>query len=296
VDDPIALLVDRFDSDEFPDLAFAGDRVSTVRLYLSPGRLFGLPPPPTPTPAPTPDTVVILSGVPTDLATEDFDRNGVPDLVATLANGAFVTLTTTRTGATVILNPRNSQTTGGLPMAVGAARFDDDTQNLEPDVVVADFLNDDALFFYLGGDVFMGQEPVAVGGRPVALTVADFDSDRRADVLVASETDGTLTLLRSAVPPSTPTVTHTSTNTPTPTQTNTRPTGTATPTPSNTPSPESSRTPTLTPRNTPKPGTFELSDGGCALVPVSAESGGWTWLLAGACLAVLRKRGHRAAR
>jgi MYXO-CTERM domain-containing protein len=293
VDDPVALVVDRFDSDEFPDLAFVGDRVSTARLYLSPGKLIGVPPPPTPTPEPTPNVTVILAGVPTDVATEDFNRDGTIDLVATLANGQFVLLTTARVGDSITVTPSTAQNTGGLPMAIGAARFDDDPQNLEPDVVVADFLNDDALFFYKNGATFSGQSPVLVGGRPIALAVADFDNDRRADVLVAGETNGTLRLLRSAVAPSTPTPTHTSTVTPTPTATETRPTGTATRSATATESAEPSRTPTLTPRNTPKPGTFQLSDGGCAVTPPDGDSGTWAWLLVGLGLVVLRMRGSR---
>jgi MYXO-CTERM domain-containing protein len=132
-----------------------------------------------------------------------------------------------------------------------------------------------------------------VGGRPIALAVADFDNDRRADVLVAGETNGTLRLLRSAVAPSTPTPTHTSTVTPTPTATETRPTGTATRSATATESAEPSRTPTLTPRNTPKPGTFQLSDGGCAVTPPDGDSGTWAWLLVGLGLVVLRMRGSR---
>jgi hypothetical protein len=251
---------------------------------------------PTPTPDPTPNASVILSGVPTDLASEDFNRDGTPDLVAGLTNGQFVIVTAARSGDTVTLSASTAQATGGLPRAVGAARFDDDPQNLDPDVVVADFNSDQARFFYLNGNVFSGQSPVPVGGRPVALEVADFDNDRSADVLVAGETGGTLTLLRSDVPPSTPTPTHTFSNTPTPTITPTRPTGTATRSATATESAQPSRTPTLTPRNTPKPGTFELSDGGCAMVPTDSGSGSWALFVAALGLVVLRMRGSRDSR
>lgn len=299
IDDPVALVVDRIDFDEYPDLAFVATRdrdlVGTARIYLSPGKLIGVPPPPTPTPEPTPNLTVILTGPPTDLATEDFNRDGTVDLVTTLADGPFVILTTARSGDTVTVTASTSQTTGGSPIAVGAGRFDDNPQDLEPDVVVADSRNDDALFFYKSGSTFSGQSPVKVGIRPVALSVADFDNDRRPDVLVAGETGGTLTLLRSAVAPSTPTPTHTFTVTPTPTITPTQPTGTPTRSATATESAQPSRTPTLTPRNTPKPGTFELSDNGCAVVPTDG-SGSWAWFAVALGVVVLRMRGSRDPR
>jgi hypothetical protein len=175
-----------------------------------------------------------------------------------------------------------------LPAAIGSGDVNRDGRL---DLVVADRANDDvALFYGTGAGTFGTPLLVGVDGvTPVGLAVGDIDGDDRADTVTANEGDGSVSFLVTSRPPATPTPVPTATLTRTPTAT---PTGTATrtPTATNTATPTPSQSPTRTrrPTDTPtakpaptyKPGTVQLSGGGCAITGPDRTSGTATLLLA----------------
>jgi hypothetical protein len=239
-----------------------------------------------------------VAGVPTDLATADFELDTVAEdiVVAESGTNSFATLLVQRGTANAIsLGAPSEQSVGARPVAIATGKIDTDAF---PDVVVA--VNDigqgvrDVRFFLRSGNGFIAREPTGIDSVPRSVAVGEFDGDDKGDVIVAGTANGmgTLTLLRSRVPPPTPSPTIT----PTPTVTRTvTTTGTMTPTATATGTELPSRTATLTPRNTPKPGTFELSEG-CSLQPEPRRDDmGWL-LIGGAALGLAARRRSRARR
>ncbi len=271
---PTFVLATDLNNDTFPDLAVASEDARTVTVYYretAMARKFRVIP------------VINLSGAPTGLEAADFNKDGLVDLAAGVrasdGSGSFVVLTAVRNAGEVLFQVSTPFAAGRRPAAIGVGDFNRDVRM---DVVVANFA-DNTANFYLGSTsaVFMPLNPTAVNQGPVALVVDDFDADAKLDVVTADRDGGTLTILRSSVPPSTPTplpsptVTQTGTVTPTNTPTSTpAQTGTATPTPFGTATQTGTRTRTDTPTQTPKEGAFALSSGGCAVIPPDGSGGG----------------------
>ncbi len=292
---PTFVLATDLNNDTFPDLAVASEDGRTVTVYYretTMPRKFRVIP------------VMNLSGAPTGLEAADFNKDGLVDLAASVrasdGSGNFVVLTAVRNAGEVLFQVSTPFAAGRRPAAIGVGDFNRDVRM---DVVVANFA-DNTANFYLGSTsaVFMPLNPTAVNQGPVALVVDDFDADAKLDVVTADRDGGTLTILRSSVPPSTPTplpsptVTQTGTVTPTGTATSTpTQTGTATPTPFGTATQTGTRTRTGTPTQTPKEGAFALSSGGCAVIPPDG-SGGSTGSAVSLLLAgILLWRRRRAA-
>jgi MYXO-CTERM domain-containing protein len=194
---------------------------------------------------------------------------------------------------------------GSVPAAIGAGDVNRDGRL---DLVVADRANDDVVLLYgTGTGTFSPTILVGVDGvAPVGLAVGDIDGDDRADTVTANEGDGSVSFLVTSRPPATPTPPPTPTPTRTPTATPSAPatpTATATITATVTPTPSPSRTrrptdtPTAEPAPTYKPGTVQLSGGGCAISGPGEPSGaGTSAILAAIGLAAgvrrrLRRRG-----
>jgi len=227
-----------------------------------------------------------LNGTPTGLLADDFNHDGVADLALALNTGSptgLLAMTGAVRGSGVSYSQASRAAAGGSPSAIGEGDFNRDGQ---VDVVVSN-QNDSTLSFF---DNMAGQFPRPrlpldlVGVAPVALTVADFDGDGILDVATANQGDGSITILRSANPPPTPTPTQTGTPTVTPTPTiSGTPTDTSTPTIGLTGTPTitgtlPTRTRTFTPTvtGTPTPDRpFGVNGQGCAVVAPGSRGRDW---------------------
>lgn len=292
-DAPTVVLAEDLNGDTFPDIAAASDAGRSVLVYFRDAgqpRQFNLP---SATPGPTP-----VAGVPTALTATNFNGDGFTDLAvsvrATSGAGSFVVLTASGVRGNVSFASSEPSATGDRPSSIGTGQFDGGPPL---DVVVANFADDDASFFLgTAPTAFMSLDRALVDAGPIALTVADFDADGRQDVIVANQVAGTLTILRSSVPPATPSPLPTGTRTRTGTVTPTQPTATETPQPDGTATTTGTRTATGTQTRTPKQGVFALSEGGCSVAPLDRGGAGAMSLLLPPALILWRRRRARHSR
>ncbi len=257
-----------------------------------------------------------LSGDPTAVATDFYEPNDdVPDLAVSTVGGRgeLSIISGQRSsgrGVTYRLRQRlQIPPVGGasaaFPVAIGSADFNRDAVN---DVVLADDASDTVLFFFAGrdGNFSAATLPVDLRGQsPSSIAVSDLDGDGIADVVVGlrgRNGRGGVSVLVSSRPPATPTPratpTPTDTGTPTPTGSATptpSPTATSTPTPTGSPTRTRSATPlpSATPTKTLKPGTLNLSPGGCSIALTSPSRGKSLWFGVGPLLPLLLLLGVR---
>lgn len=285
---PAALLARDLNNDGRPDLALVSNATSDLVVLVQDSEQA------------TGFKVILtlrLSGTPTAIISEDFNRDGVPDLGVTLASSAsgHLLLLTGQLNGALPNYSYGSPTSGGRgPQALAPADFDRDGR---ADVVTAD-TNDNTLSFFMnaGGSFPLRLEPLEVGTGPVGVVAGDFDGDGGPDAVSANR-DGTVSILRSSQPPPTPTPTETLTPTVTPTPSSTAP-PTASATPTGTPSATATVTPTRTGTATRTPtatvtkkGIYELSGQSCAIVSPQHSQGDWSLLLlAGAAIGITRWR------
>jgi hypothetical protein len=250
-----------------------------------------------------PLTPFALPGAPSAVISGLFEADdSVPDIAAAIrgpSRGEVAVVTGRRPSSGGALFYRLSQrllvppvgiAAQSLPSAIAAGDFNRDS--LE-DLAVADESSDTLIFFMARRDGSFAAPtlPVGVGGQaPAALAVHDIDGDGVPDVVVALRggggSGGGVSVLVSSRPPATPTprptATPTETGTPTPSA-SPSPTFTSTPTTTGTPTvtPTATRRPspppTLTATKTPKPGTLNLSSGGCAVIPQELGRAGPAW-------------------
>jgi hypothetical protein len=248
--------------------------------------------------------VANLAGRPQAMALGNFESgNVIPDFVVGLSSGSVQVMLGSLSSDAITYQSLTSnllpQGAKPQPAAIGVADVYGDGRT---GIIEADKANGNIdIFLSNGTSTFKSLDPFAVGANPIALAVADIDSDGVYDV-VTGNTDGSISILLTSRPPSTPTPlpTHTPTVTGTPTETGT-PTLTPTPTPSTTatPSATGTRTPTLTPSPSPvpthtmRPGAINLQ-GSCAVDP-AADPSNWSWLVLSA-IVVGGLAGRRIAR
>ena len=213
-------------------------------------------------------------GTVVSLASGFFDNDRFADLFVARGNstagvGEIYRFNSTRG----VFERQGALITGKGPVAAGVGFFDT-TRGW--DAVVASNVEMNVLGFGFGDDAAGFQQPPVlpflIPSAPRALAVDAIDSDSMPDVVTANS-DGTVTILLSSVPPPTPTPTFTPlpTDTPSPTQTGI-PTGTGSPTDTPTCTPTASPTFTTTgtktitpgPSPTQKLGNFQLN-GGCSI-------------------------------
>lgn len=256
-----------------------------------------------------------LPGTPLAVWTDFYDPNDdVPDLmVSTAAAQGEVTVVlgqrsvggglSYRIRQRLVLPPAGGAP-AAMPIAIASADFNKDGT---VDIVAADDASNTAVFFFAArdGNFAAPTLPVDLRGQgPSSIAVGDIDGDGIADVIVGLRgrtggVGGGVSVLVSSRPPATPTPratpTPTETGTPTPTGS---PTLTLTPTPTLTGTPTASPTrtrsatplPTATETKTPKPGTLNLSSGGCSVVQGQQRTLGAFWLVFGPALALLLRR------
>ncbi len=313
-----------FNRDGRPDIAAFSQQASDVTVFEQ----LALPPTPSGETCPPrtggfrPLPPLLLNGVPSAFASAVLEADdSVPDLALTTVafspgNSGAMTVVLGRlssTGAlllsasqTLVVSQPSGSSAPAVPSAIAAMDFNRDTMT---DLVVADANNDTLVFFPAERNGAFARSLIPFPlrlQRPVALAVADLDGDAAPDVLVANAgragSGGGITVLVSSRPPHTPTPLPTATATQSFTPSHTL-TPTVTPTPSFTPSGSPTATPTRTrtltplptssPTKTLKPGTLNLSSGGCT-VSGRKDVSGWDFLLGLLPLWVLRNlRGRR---
>ena len=311
--------------DGLPDLAAFSQETADVAVFEQ------QPLPPSPTPESCPPRTgglrllppISLSGIPTAMVAAILEPDdSVPDLALTAtgiipgSNGSVTILLgrLSLAGALSYSSPRvltvpapSGASAASVPAILAATDFNRDTMT---DLIVADANNDTLVFFPADrtGAFSRSLIPFSLDTqRPTSLATGDIDGDGIPDIVVGSGgrdgTGGGVTVLVSSRPPHTPTPLPTGTPTlsltPTPTATPTATeTPSATPTEPATASPTRTRTPTPLPSSTPtktlKPGTINLSSGGCAVDPQGTPVSlpiwlGW-WLFLLSCRLCSRKR------
>jgi len=249
---------------------------------------------------------------PEGLTVNSFDpTDSVPDIGAALqgnqSNGSVQLLigkvssilTYDRPDPIPVVTPEGSSTASS-PSAIGSADIDRDGKT---DLVVADENNSRVLVFFARGSGFPSDAPPFTGKRPVALVVDDIDLDGIPDIATVNVGDGTVSVLISSRPDSTPTPlptdTPTITNTPTVTATLT-PTASASPSLTPTITPTSTRTRVPTSTFTPNPtatdrGVIALN-GSCSVTPLNASGSSAGLLLWGVAAIGLARRVVRVNR
>ncbi len=241
-----------------------------------------------------------LGAEPRGLLADAFDlADAVPDLVAARAPATaagdlrFYVGQPASSGSSVRYGSATTLADGGNPLLAPVdIATGDINRDARLDLVVLDSDSSNNLVVYLGGnDGRFGAPLIPVttspdGAEATALTVADVDSDRRADILVA-HLDGTLTFFLSSDPPATSTPAPTATPTPIRSET---PTQTFTPTITMTPTRTVRATSTQTPVPTETPrGVIRLNGSTCAIAATPATEG-TAWLACGAALLLAARR------
>jgi hypothetical protein len=184
-----------------PDLIVVNSSDNTISVLLNtttPGAS---------TPSFATQHVFSVGSEPESVTAADLNGDGRPDLIVANEgdNTVSVLLDTTSPGAaTPSFTTQTTFATGSAPVAVAAADVNGDGR---PDVIVANAL-DNTVSVLLdttapGASVpsFSGAQAFATGHTPFALTAADVNGDGRPDVIVANQTDNTVSVLLNITAP-----------------------------------------------------------------------------------------------
>jgi len=141
-----------------------------------------------------------VGGGPTALATDDFNRDGNPDLAVVDQQRNLVIILLTNPQALRMLNcanagQRSDVTVGTSPVAIAAGDLD---RNLTIDLAVATQSGISILRSNSSG-VFMADAPIPAGADPRAVAIADVNGDARADIIVGNGSGNSVTVLFGAM-------------------------------------------------------------------------------------------------
>jgi hypothetical protein len=132
---------------------------------------------------------------PVDIATGDFNGDGIPDLVITNQNDDATpsTVTILLGNGDGTFTAAASPATGINPLAVAVGDFNSDGK---PDLAVANQGSNSVTILLGNGDgTFTAAASPATGTWPESIAVGDFNGDGKVDLAVANNADGTVTIL-----------------------------------------------------------------------------------------------------
>lgn len=185
--EPLAVALADLDRDGDLDLVVRSAASSSLTLLYNQGGAF----------AASSRHDIKLAAVPTALAVADLDGDQAPEAVAALGNGTAQVLWNDGAGGLDQL-PSLSIAVAQNVTALAAADLDLDG-HLD---VVAATAAEQRIYVLRNTQMRTGQKGLerlpggyAVGSRPVAVAIADFDGDERPDIAVANQDDSTVTLL-----------------------------------------------------------------------------------------------------
>ncbi|GAA0706628.1 hypothetical protein GCM10009105_04820 [Dokdonella soli] len=178
-----------------PDLIvanYSGNAVSVLLNTTAPGAA---------TPSFAAQQAFVTGTAPTSVTAADVNGDGKPDLIVANANDntLSVLLNTTAPGAaTPSFAAQQAFVTGTAPTSVTAADVNGDGK---PDLIVAN-ANDNTVSVFLNTTSpgattpsFAAQQTFATGAAPASVTAADVNGDGKSDLIVASLSDNTVSVL-----------------------------------------------------------------------------------------------------
>ena len=195
---PVSVTAADVNGDGKPDLIVANQNDNTVSVLLNttaPGAA---------TPSFTAQQIFATGNLPAAVTAADVNGDGKPDLIVAneSASTVSVLLNTTPAPATKFdahsFAPRQTFATGNFPISVTAADVNGDGK---PDLVVANENDNTAsvlLNTTLPGAVtssFAAQKTFATGTSPLSVTAADVNGDGKPDLIVANQSDNTVSVL-----------------------------------------------------------------------------------------------------
>ncbi|MHB1023729.1 MAG: FG-GAP-like repeat-containing protein, partial [Acidobacteriaceae bacterium] len=182
------IAVGDFNNDGIPDLAVADYSYTQITILLGnqDGTFTAQP------------AIALTNARPVSIVVGDFNRDGKQDLAVLMRNtGIIVILLGNGDGS--FTAPSALQITTGMstPLAMTAADFNGDGKL---DLAVANYGANNVTVYLGNGDGSFTQtappyDTFAVGTEPVSIATADFNEDGRPDLVVANQSDGTLTVL-----------------------------------------------------------------------------------------------------
>ncbi|MGI6457344.1 MAG: FG-GAP repeat domain-containing protein [bacterium] len=126
-----------------------------------------------------------------DAAVFDYDNNGRSEVILTSVLTNRVTISRILTGNALF--PLSSRVVGELPVSLTYGHFDDDEYF---DVVVSNQGNDTLTMLLTQGQPGLTlRQNLDVGRQPVHVLTADFNQDRKSDLMVAEEADQNVSIL-----------------------------------------------------------------------------------------------------
>ncbi len=183
---PVAIATGDFKGDGKLDLAVVNKGSNTVSLLLGKGdgtftEATGSP--------------ITVGQSPVAIASGDFNADGHPDLAVVNQTAGTVSIFLNKGDGSGTFNTGQVLTAGSGPIAVTAADFNADGH---PDLAVVNQTAGTVSIFLNKGDgsgAFGPKTDFATGASPVSVATGDFNVDGRTDLVIANQTDNTVSVL-----------------------------------------------------------------------------------------------------
>ncbi len=183
---PSSVAVGDFNGDGRADLAVANEYDGTVTMLLGNGT-GGF--------AAAPGSPLKVGSQPRSLAVGDFNGDGKTDLVIANYGTSNVTVLLGNGAGGFAAAPGSPFSVGWNPQSVAVADFNGDGK---PDLAIANSGSGTVSVLLGDGTGYFATAPgqrIMTGGGPVSVTAGDFNGDGKADLAVANQSDGTVSVL-----------------------------------------------------------------------------------------------------